>query len=61
MFGGQSSDSILGNWNAMNTRTNGDDEYVRKLNPNLVDVPTRRFIYGGTTQHRREKRNDICG
>jgi hypothetical protein len=30
-------DPIRGNWNAMNTRTNGDDEYVRKLNPYLID------------------------
>lgn len=34
---GWGDDPINGNKNRMNTSTNGDDEDVRKLNPNLID------------------------
>jgi hypothetical protein len=55
-------DSVNGNSNAMNTPANGDDEDVRKLNPNLVD-PSGMSPHVGRhmTQHRQEKCDDICG
>jgi hypothetical protein len=34
---------------------------VRKLNPYLIDRSGTPLQYGGMTQHRQEKRNDVCG
>ncbi|MDB5576719.1 MAG: hypothetical protein JWR80_1895 [Bradyrhizobium sp.] len=59
---GWSGDPINGNWIRMNTPTNGDDEDLRKLNPNLIDPPGAALHVGyqRMTQHRQEKRHDIC-
>jgi hypothetical protein len=56
-------DPINGKWKGKNAPTNGDDEDARKLNPNLID-PYGTPLHvgcGRITEHRQEKRNDICG
>jgi hypothetical protein len=60
---GWGDDPVNGNWKGKNAASNGDDEEVRKLNPNLID-PAGTPLHvgcGRMTQHRQEKRNDVGG
>jgi hypothetical protein len=47
----------------MNIPTNCDDEHARKLNRYLIDASGTPLHVGCgcMTQHRQEKRNDVCG